>query len=227
MGYLVSIDETKFFASMSRLQDQFGWFSSKLPEAVAMAMVEFAQYALSLVQAAAPRGKNKHAGIRLADDGFVIGPLVNGDEISVSLEWRLPYALIQDKGGVITPKNFRTSVTPSGKLRGKGGRFTTAAKAGAARLFIPLRPGVHSIADPAARKAAGYKYGVDYVFAKFAVIPGTGFITKTLYGGLTSSGVATQGGGEAAVASGGIMGNAARDIGRGAERILEAMVNGH
>lgn len=222
MPAFISIDETVFRSTQQAMLKQLGDMGQKMAQAVTQAMVIFANDLLREMKALITH-RAGGAGGRLASSGHVPAPRAEGDEVIVEIVWDAPYAWLQDQGGIITPKDFRASVTPSGGLRGKGGRFITRARTGAARLFIPLRPGVTA----ANAKGAGYVRGQDFEFVKAVKIPPMGFISKVLYGRVTVFSGGTQiEGASAGAAGGGRLGNADRDVGKLAEKILEQIVNG-
>lgn len=175
MGDFLEMDYLTFKSSMQVTLDFLGAMGQLASTAVTQAMVEFAEYLLSLMQENAP----KKTGF-LIEHSYVSTPRVDGDNTVVEIVWEAPYAKIQDTGGQITPKDFRAAFVDGHYRSPKSGRFITKRRVGGARLFIPMRPGVVPIQDPALRKAAGYKYGVDFVFKQFVVIEGTEYITRVI-----------------------------------------------
>lgn len=150
--------------------------------ATTIALVEYAEKLLNEMKAQAP-----HKTYHLIRSGHIEGPTQQGEWTVVSIQWDAPYANIQDKGGTIFPKIVNAAHSQKafsrrfkGPVRDHLGKFTSMHKVRRARLFIPLRPGVKAIKDPAQRAAAGYKYGIDYVLARAVTLDGSKYITNVL-----------------------------------------------
>jgi hypothetical protein len=174
MPDFIEVDAAKFKSSLQFTLNKLTKMERLMAHAVTLAMQNYGEYVLAQVQELAP----VKTGF-LRDSGHINGPTRQGEFIVFELAFDAYYAEIQDIGGFVLPKRAK-------------------------RLFIPLRPGVKPIRDPAARRAAGYQLGVDFVFAKFVKLPGSRYLSSTIRRNAK---------------------NADRIVGRFAEQILEGLLS--
>lgn len=162
---LISVDELTFTQTAGIFLKELGNYGKQVNIATNLALVNYCEYLLSLMQ---DRIHNRSGFLR--DSGHVTVPVFNSDNsVSCSIVWDAVYALIQDKGGFIVPK------ISIGMTRGKHPHIYTK------RLFIPKRPGVYPIQDPALRKAMGWRINVDFVLTtKPQIIDGNRYISDVL-----------------------------------------------
>ncbi|RPH70122.1 hypothetical protein EHM76_06740 [bacterium] len=197
MPGLISIDGAVFRSSLQTMLRQLDSFGKAGAAALDIAMVEYAEKLLNEMKQNITHKGSSIPTYFLAKSGHINGPRKQGEWTVVEIQWDAPYANIQDKGGEIFAKDVtaatnagvKSQFTPTGrvrksqigmKIRGALGRYISRKRFNTARLFVPLRPGVRPIQDPAARAAMGYVWGVDYVLARSVTIKGSEFITKVL-----------------------------------------------
>lgn len=147
---VIEFDSVEFRRTLGLAKADLQRLADKIDDITANAMKQFAE---NLVGEAGARAPIKSGDLRAS--GFVDEPRIVGDGIIVAAGFNKVYAHIQDVGGIVRP-----------------------VKAGA--LFIPLRAGVYPIKGKRARKAAGFKYGVDFILAKEAKLVGNQYWTGTL-----------------------------------------------
>lgn len=153
---LISVDRDRLRLDLRKLERQFGRYAEHIDEAAAIAISRFAEHLIGRASAKAPTGRT---GL-LKASAFVGQAVINDEGVaSVPAGFNIIYARIQDRGGIVRPTGRPSEVT---------GKPTT-------RLFIPLRD------DPFVLPGnPGLKRGVDFVLARQARIPGSGYWTNTL-----------------------------------------------
>lgn len=214
MPAFISVDGAAFRSTMQTVLGQMEQYGKACAAAVTIAQVEYAEKLLNEMKQNITHGGRipRIPTYMLAQSGHVDGPKRLGDFTVVEIVWDAPYADIQDKGGTIFPADVNAAFANNRQvfsrgnkapIRGALGRYITRKRLNTARLFVPLRPGVVPIQDPAERAAMGYVWGVDYVLARSVTITGSEFISKVLRKSVP---------------------NADRDIGARAEVIIDGLM---
>ena len=148
---MISIDVSKFQASLRDVQARFKDAGDKAIEAVRIGMAKLAN---DIVGDAAQNAQFENGHGHLQGAGSVEGPEMRGSEMVCRAGFNKKYARVRDEG---------TGYLPGGVIRPTTKQF----------LFIPLKPGIDRWRPDLVR-------GEDYVLAKQVKQTGNRFFSKVI-----------------------------------------------